>query len=162
MDDLKKTDYRVTMKEVAPEQAAGIRGQYPISQVPEIMGKGFGLVMEALTAEGVRPAGGALAIYHGWTKDTVDVEIALTVQGVFFPQGGRSGVKASMVPGGKVAFTVHVGPYDQLEAAYGAIQDYAKTNGLTLSDTMWERYLTDPAVEPDLSKHVTEVYWPLA
>src|SRR4030042_2358727 len=119
MDDLKKTNYRVTMKEVAPEQAAGIRGQYPISQVPEIMGKGFGLVMEALTAEGVRPAGGALAIYHGWTKDTVDVEIALTVQGVFFPQGGRSGVKASMGAGGKGGFTVHGGPHAHLRGAAG-------------------------------------------
>ncbi len=38
---------------------------------------------------------------------------------------------------------------------------YAKANDLTLADTMWERYLTGPA-EPDLSKHVTEVFWPLA
>jgi effector-binding domain-containing protein len=154
-------DYRVTIKEVASEQTASIRGKYPIGRLPEMMGKCFGQVMEALTAEGMRPTGGALAIYHGWSEELVDVEMALTIRGVFFPQGARGGVKPSMVPGGKVAFTVHVGPYDQLEAAYGAIQEYAQTNGLKLADMMWERYLTDPALEPDLSRHVTEVYWPL-
>jgi hypothetical protein len=27
---------------------------------------------------------------------------------------------------------------------------------------MWERYLTDLATEPDLTKHVTELFWPLS
>ncbi len=152
-------DYEVNVKEVAQEHLAGIRGVYRISELPEVMGREFGRIMAALNAEGVEPAGGAVAIYHGWTEDTADVEIGFTTHGVFFP---RDGVRPGRVPGGKVVHTVHVGPYDQIEAAYGAIQQYAEANRLTLGDMMWERYLTDPAVEPDLSKHVTEVFWPLA
>jgi effector-binding domain-containing protein len=155
-------DYDVIIKEVAPEHLASVRGTYRMAELPEVMGREFGRIMGALTAEGVEPSGGALAVYHGWTEDTVDVEIALTIRGVFFPQDPRGGVvRASRVPGGKVAFTVHVGPYDQLTSAYGAIQAYAEARGLKLAGMMWERYLTDPAVEPDLSKHVTEVFWPL-
>lgn len=155
-------DYDVIVKEVAPEHSASVRGTYAIAHIAETMPKEFGRVMAALTAEGVQPSGGAVAIYHGWTEETVDVEIAFTIRGVFFPQDAKRGsVKASRVPGGKVAFTVHVGPYDQIAAAYAAIQAYARANSLKLADKMWERYLTDPAVEPDLAKHVTEVYWPL-
>jgi hypothetical protein len=50
-----------------------------------------------------------------------------------------------MVPGGKVAFAVH-----------------ANTNGLKPADMTRESYLTDVAEEPDLSKHVTDVYQPPA
>jgi len=67
-----------------------------------------------------------------------------------------------MVPGGKVVFTRHVGRYDEIAAAYEAIQSYAKAKGLGLADIMWEKYLTSMEDEPDLGRHVTEVYWPLA
>ncbi len=152
-------DYDVTIREVDSEQLASVRGVYRISELAGVMEREFGRIMGALTAEGVQPSGGAVTLYHSWTEDTVDAEIGFTVQGVFFP---RDGVKPSRIPGGKVAFTVHVGRYDQIERAYRAIQAYAEANSLQLADMMWERYLTDPAAEPDLSKHVTEVYWPLA
>lgn len=163
-------DYEVVVREIPPEHLASVRGTYPISQLPEVMPREFDRIMGALRAEGVQPAGGAVAIYHGWTEDTVDVEIAFTIRGVFFPQDVRRGskhhpqgaVQASMVPGGKVLSTRHVGPYDQIAAAYGAIQAYARANDLKLADKMWEKYLTDPAKEPDIGKHVTEVFWPLA
>ena len=151
-------DYDVTVKEAASERLAGVRGTYRIAELGEVMGREFGRIMGAIAAQGVRPSGGAVTVYHGWTEDTVDAEIAFTIDGDFTAQ---EDVKPGTLPGGKVAFTVHVGPYDHVGAAYGAIQEYAKANDLTLADTMWERYLTGPA-EPDLSKHVTEVFWPLA
>ncbi len=153
-------DYDVIIKEVAPEHLASVRGTFPMAELAEVMGREFGRIMAALNAEGVEPSGGALAVYHGWTEDAVDVEIAFTVRGVFFPQDAKGVVKASRVPGGKVAFTVHKGPYDQIGNAYGAIQAYAEAHSLKLAGTMWERYLTGPE-ETDLSKHVTEVFWPL-
>ncbi|NLE11204.1 MAG: GyrI-like domain-containing protein [Actinobacteria bacterium] len=155
-------EYDVVIKEMPSEHLASVRGVYPIARLPEVMGEEFRRILGALSAEGIEPSGGALAIYHGWTQETVDVEIAFTVRGVFFPQTPRSAVKPSRIAGGKVVFTTHVGPYDQIHNAYAAIEEYAQDNRLELADTMWERYLTDPAVEPDLRKHVTEVCWPLA
>ena len=57
---------------------------------------------------------------------------------------------------------MHVGAYDQIAEAYKAVMDYAEANSIGLADTMWERYITDPSCEPDASKYVTEIYWPLA
>lgn len=151
--------YDVTIREVAPERLVGVRGTYRMAALGEAMGREFDRVMGAIRAQDVRLSGGALTVYRGWTEDTVDAEIAFTVDGDFAPQGD---VRPSTLTGGRVAFTVHVGAYDQLLAAYDAIQAYAKANDLALGDVMWERYLTDPSAEPDVSKHVTEVFWPLA
>lgn len=155
-------DYDVTLKQVATEHLASVRGTYPIARLPELMPAEFARVMNELTAEGIQPSGGAVTIYHGWGGDTVDAEIGFTIRGVFFPRDPKGPVRASRTPGGKVLFTVHVGLYAELEAAYKAIQAYAKANRLELAGIMWERYLTGPAAEPDSSKHVTEVYWPVA
>ena len=57
-------------------------------------------------------------------------------------------------------FTVYVGRYDQIEPAHNAMQADAAHHGWSWLRS-WERYFTDPDEEPDLSKHVTHVYWPL-
>jgi effector-binding domain-containing protein len=153
--------YEVIVKEVAPEHLASVRGTYRTSELPQVMPRELCRILDALQAEGIQPAGGVLTVYHAWDKETVDAEMGATIRGVFFPRDPKGHVKAGMVPGGRVAFTVHVGAYEGVHAAYEAILEYAKENDLELGDLMWEKYLTDPAVEPDLSKHVTEVYWPL-
>jgi len=150
--------YEVEIKEAVPMRLAGVRGTYRIAELGEVMGREFGRIMAALTAQGVRPSGGAVTVYYGWTEDTVDAQIAFTIDEDFAAEGD---VRPSTLPGGKAAFTIHVGRYDQIGAAYGAIQEYANANGLNLAGMMWEKYLTGPE-EPDLSKHVTEVFWPLA
>lgn len=154
-------DYDVTIKDVEAEHLASVRVTCTMAESATVMPREFGRVMEALVAEGVQLSGGAVVIYHGWTEDTVDVEIGFTIRGVFFPQNRHSDIKPSRVPGGKVAFTTHVGHYEGLEKAYRAIQAYAEANKLGLAKMMWERYLTDPSVEPDPQKHVTEVFWPV-
>ena len=89
--------YDVTVKEVGPERLAGVRGTYRIVELGEVMGREFARIMGAITAQGVHPSGGAVTVYHGWTEDTVDAEIAFTIDGDFAPQGD---VKPSMLPGG--------------------------------------------------------------
>lgn len=151
--------YEVLIKELPPERLATTRGVYAVAEIGQVMGREFGRVMAALSAQGLYPLGGPVALYHAWPETTVDVEIGFPVPAGFREQDG---VRPSELPGGRVATTVFVGPYDQIEAAYVAVQEYANESGLSLAETMWERYLTDPAQEPDLSKHVTEVFWPLA
>jgi len=75
------------------------------------------------------------------------------------PAAGRAYLDRSLsAPGVIRAGDVVVRAFASIGWKWG---EYAKANDLTLADTMWERYLTGPA-EPDLSKHVTEAFWPLA
>jgi effector-binding domain-containing protein len=153
-------EYELSVKEVAAEHIVSVRGRYRIAQLQLVVARELARVVSALLAQGLRPSGGALAIYHGWTDDAVDVELGYPADGAFSAPG--SGVVESTLPGGKVLFGVHVGPYTGIGKAYEAMMAYAEANHLVLSDTMWERYVTDPACEPDESKYVTEIGWPLA
>ena len=60
------------------------------------------------------------------------------------------------------ATTIHTGSYDQLQDAYGAIQQWIEAEGLVADGAPWESYVTDPAEHPDPRDWKTEVFWPLA
>ena len=55
-----------------------------------------------------------------------------------FVQSGE--VFATETPAGKVASTVHVGPYDRLGDAYNAIHAWAAANSRDFADQSWEIY----------------------
>jgi effector-binding domain-containing protein len=75
-----RMSYDVIVKEVPSRHLAGVRGTYRMVELPGVMGREFHRIMNALRAEGIEPSGGALSIYHGWTEETVDVEMAVPIR----------------------------------------------------------------------------------
>jgi effector-binding domain-containing protein len=122
------------------------------------MGAEFGRVAGAMASQGLHPVGPPAAVYHAWTEASVDLELGFPVAGDFQE---AQGVRPGMLPGGRVAIVLYTGPYDRIEPAYKAVQEYAESLELALAPMMWERYLTDPQQEPDLDKHLTQIVWPL-
>lgn len=76
-----------------------------------------------LAQHGVQPAGPPFARYHRLEDDRFAVEAAFPVSS--FPVsrmiGAGGDVRSAALPGGSVARTVHVGPYDEMEPAFGAL-----------------------------------------
>ena len=68
---------------------------------------------------------------------------------------------SSPLPAGPAAVTTHMGPYDTLSNAYGAIETWMEAKGQAPAGAPWESYITDPAEHPDPSNWRTEIYWPL-
>jgi effector-binding domain-containing protein len=87
----------------------------------------------------------------------LDIEIGFT-----FAQelGGEGEVLAGELPGGKAAGCLHVGPYDQVGAAYQALQKWMEANGHTPSGVAYEFYLNDPQSTP-AAELQTQVVFPL-
>jgi effector-binding domain-containing protein len=73
---------------------------------------------------------------------------------------GQGEVLAEMLPRGPAAATIHFGPYDQLQDAYAAIEEWIAANGFRQNGAPWEAYLNDPADHPNPQDWKTEVYWP--
>ena len=73
---------------------------------------------------------------------------------------GEGAVVASELPGGKTAFTVHTGPYDNLPRTYEALRAWLKANGRKEKGVAWEIYVSDPGStkQEDLK---TEIYMPV-
>jgi effector-binding domain-containing protein len=73
---------------------------------------------------------------------------------------GDGQVVAATLPGGSIASTVHVGPYEDLPAAYDAVYTWITEHGGQPAGDMWEVYETDPDEHPDPSTWRTRVFVP--
>jgi effector-binding domain-containing protein len=78
-------------------------------------------------------------------------------------------VHQGLLPAGRYAVLVHIGPYDGLVGANGALQQWARARDIVWAmddGGRWrarvENYLTDPSQEPDASKWQTELAYLIA
>jgi len=95
------------------------------------------------------------------------VEAGIPVAGEVPPGTDLGDLEAGVLPPGRYATVVHVGPPDSLEGATGQLLRWAADTGLTFDvrpgdrGDVWgcrlESYLTDPREEPDTSRWETEL-----
>ncbi len=60
-----------------------------------------------------------------------------------------------------IAVTIHSGPYDKLQEAYGTLEEWIAANGYQSNGAPWEAYLNDPGDHPNPTDWKTEVCWPI-
>lgn len=127
-------------------------------------------LIDRLAARGQAASGPAFLRYL-----VIDTAGELVVQAgvpVAVPVEADGHVEPDELPAGDYLCTVHVGPYDGLEAATGALLAHAEREGLRFdvqpSDAgeVWasrlEWYETNPAEEPDPARWVTRLELKLA
>jgi effector-binding domain-containing protein len=123
--------------------------------VAERMSAAFSTVAGYLARNGVRITGPAMGYYEK-TPEGATVSAGFVVDEVV---EGDGTVRSLTLPPGDILTTVHVGPYSTLSETYAAMQEHAAHNHLVLDQhVMWEEYLSQPDVEPDLL--MTRVTWP--
>ena len=130
-----------------------------VDTLSQTMGEVFGELMGYLSANGVEPAGMPFSRYHSMDGETVDVECGLPVAE---PMAGAGNAKPGTLPAGKVATITHLGPYDDLPKSWGRLFEWINAQGLEQRGAPWETYVTDPGMEPDVSKWRTDIYFPVS
>lgn len=114
-----------------------VEGQ-PLSRLVPAM---CGLAWAATQERKIQRRGRMIAIY----PDCKTVEVGVEVFESFTPEGP---VLASETPAGRVARTIHVGPYADLGRAHEAVRLWCASEGETLAGPSWEIYghgTEDPA-----------------
>jgi len=89
--------------------------------------------------------------------DDLDMEIGFPFEQTLT---GKGNVIAGEIPGGRAAACLHVGPYDQLGAAYEALKRWMQENGHVPAGVAYEFYLNDPQTTPPAGLR-TQVVFPL-
>lgn len=153
-------EYEISVAERDEVPTAVVRAEVPVPNIGEFLGGAFGEVMGAISAVGVFPAGPPFARYDFVQVPTGDAPEAFLVEAGFpvsAPVAPSGRVEPGTLPGGPAAVTVHVGPYQNVAAAYSAIEGWLGEQSMVATGAPWESYLDDPAEVPE--PH-TEVVWP--
>ncbi|GAA4959253.1 GyrI-like domain-containing protein, partial [Actinoplanes utahensis] len=152
--------YEVTVKEVAIRPVAALTLRANLATIGEAIQHGFGTVIGAVSTAGATPDGPPFVIYHAvLDADTEgDVEICVPVPaGATLPEGV---VRYYEIPAGKVAATIHHGPYQEISPAYQVLETWIEEHGAGPHGAPREVYLDVPeTVAPEELR--TEVQFPI-
>ena len=156
----KMPEYDIIVKEIDSQHVASLREVLSDpKQVGDMIVDGFSALMPA----GIMPAGPCFAAYHDpeFKPTELDVEIAFPVAAHIAeaPQtpAGRKFVVREF-PGGKMAVTIHQGPYASIDRAYAAMGEWIAANEMTVAYAPQEAYLTAP---DDPAGPITEIRFPV-
>ncbi len=144
--------------EVAEQQVLGIRRKTDLSRISSDIGAMYHELFAYLGRRGIQPMGPPYSEYFDVGVSEIDMECGVPV-----PPGsvGEGNIEARVVPGGLVLRAVHKGPYDRLVDTYTKIDAWMREHGYVYSGCAREVYHSDPIGEPDQSKWVTEILWPV-
>jgi effector-binding domain-containing protein/carbon monoxide dehydrogenase subunit G len=124
------------------------------------MMKSYGELMTMLGKSKVEVAGQPFCLYPMYDEAAKKMEMVCALP-VAADAKVPSKYKVMQTPGGKVVKGVHLGSYDKLEVAHQEISQYIEYKKLQINGVPYEVYVTDPEVEKDTTKWVTEVYYPI-
>lgn len=151
--------YTIGTKNIAPQPALLIRRRVKPSEIAATLAELFGRIFVHIQNNGGTISGQPFMHYIEWGPGLLTIEAGLPVASAI---PGDGDIVMDSLPGGLVATTTHIGPYELLSQAHAAVQVWIHENGHQPAGSPWEVYVTDPADYPDPKDWKTDVFWPLA
>jgi effector-binding domain-containing protein len=149
--------YQIIMEEKAAQPTIAIRTRAAVQNLPQVLGKAYGDIMNYLMEIGVQPAGAPYVGYFNMDMQDLDLEIGFPVKQAISSKGD---IQASEIPAGKQVSCLHTGPYSKVESAYNAMMEWVPANGYTATGVSYEFYLNDPEQTPE-NELLTKIVFPL-
>ena len=153
----------------AEQPYMAIRARLTYAEI-DALGARFGEVFAWLAARGLAPAGAPFFRYN-----VIDMMQELEVDAgvpVAAAVDGDGHMVSGVLPAGRYAVLTHMGPPSELPEVTKGLLDWAAGQGLSWDMSpgeygeRWggrlEMYPTDPSLEPDMSKWVTQLAFRLA
>jgi AraC-like DNA-binding protein/effector-binding domain-containing protein len=157
-------DYTVSRKELATQPVLVVRRRVRRAEIAATVAEELPKVFLHAQQRGITIAGYPITRYLETSVGLVTLETGMRVtahSGEWTADEGEGDVLADTLPGGPAAVTIHSGPYEQLQAAYAALEEWIAANGFQAAGAPWEAYLNDPADHPNPQDWKTEVCWPV-
>jgi len=120
--------------------------------------KGLGAVHQFIAGQGLEPVAPPMTVVHEWEPGSVVMELAIPVaDSISVPDHLTMG----RIPAGNALKLKHKGSYETLGDSWEAFEEYNAAHNVEPRWYPYEVYLTDPEQEPDTSKWVTEIVFPV-
>jgi effector-binding domain-containing protein len=115
---------------------AVVRRRIAPSEISRTIGDTIVLVYDFLKTAPIASDGHNVVVYRD-VEEGLELEVGVQVSGTF---EGKDAVQCTRSPGGRAAHTAHYGDYAGLGAAFVAIRQWCKDEGLSLAGPRWEVY----------------------
>ena len=150
--------YEIEMKDLEPTDVIGITLETSPETISNDAAPAYHRIYDQLGEQGINPAGPARMVYHRMDDDSWTIECCVPVAGAgALPDD----LARRSFPGGRVARTLHVGPYDELGMAYRELGVWVDKQGLSTANPPFDIYLNDPGQVDNPAKLETELIWPV-
>jgi DNA-binding transcriptional MerR regulator len=157
-DDM--AEYDVRTKDVAPQQALGIRMRSNVATIGRDAAAAYGELFAHLGRAGAAPAGPPFALYHAEPGEAGELDVELCVP-VGRPMSGAGRIAGREIPGGRAACTLHAGAYDAIGPAYAALQAWIQAHGHEGAGAPRELYVIGMEQARTPAELRTEIQWPI-
>lgn len=144
---------------VASFDYLGITTSSNMEMVSSKMAQSYGSIMAFMGQNGFEIDSYPIAIYHTWTPEEATFTCGIRVDSETTDL--TSNIKRGTIASGLAIKSVYIGDYAGGEAPHIDIDNYINFAGYEMIGPPWEEYVTDPEVEPDTSKWITNVYYPV-
>lgn len=135
----------------------GKRAVMPFRSMAAFFREQYRKIEAELQKKKVIPSGAPCAIYYYWDESKKEADLA-AVFPVSDPDTMTIGFEKFRIPEAKAVSTTHRGSYESMTVAYGQLDQYMREHKLTV-DLVVEEYLTDPELEKNPDKWVTNIYF---
>ena len=119
----------------------------------------YGALSKLIEKENLMMTNAPFAIYHKIDGENIDIEIGIPVNRV--PENLGDNIMAGELKDGKYVHADHFGSYEELEKTHSFIQNWMEKRKFIMTGSPMEQYLTDPMQEPDTTKWITAIYYPI-
>ncbi len=153
-------EYQVRVRDTVAQPIVAVRGHSSMAEMPGFFQQAFFEIFTLLGQLGIRPAGVPFTVYHDQEFRVEDVDMEVVVP-ISEPAEDRGRVRATTLPGGPVAYTLHQGAYEDIGLAYQAIADWVLGRGHEMSGPPRECYLVSPNETKNAAEFRTEIVWPI-
>lgn len=142
--------------EIPETHTLTIRTRTRMEDLPALIGKSYGAIMQYLGELGVNINQEPFVIYYNLDMQNLDVELGFPVSKEL---PARGEIKPSSLPAGPAARTLYTGAYSDMGPAYEELNKFIKDAGREPTGIAMEYYLTGP--ETPMEKHQTRIVFPL-
>jgi len=145
---------QVEFRSIPDTRALAVRGTVTVQQAWAWGADVFGEIYGRIEQAGLTPAGPGGALFPaGFFELTAFVPVNGSISG-----GGRAEI--TTIPGVESAVMLHSGSPADSDQTYGALGTIVAERAIGVEGPIREYYLV-PFTEPDLSRHRTEICWPV-
>lgn len=139
----------------------GNRAVVKFSDMHDFFMKSLPAAYEAAGKAKVKMSGAPVGLFYTYDETKMESDLLAGIPVPAEAKGKITGMQEVEIPACKAYTAVYTGPYEGSKAVHEAIALKMKMDNASLGGPVIEEYVTDPGHEPDSTKWVTNIIYPV-